>query len=214
MDLLSCSPEEYQTFYDGQAESISAANKQYIYKFNDSRFIWALTDILNRREETGPVDPILDVGTQHGQHALCLAALGFKVAAIDVSPVAIEYAEHTADALLPDDRGQVKYTVHNISNPKARYVDKFKTIIAFEVLEHVQDLKQSLKNIYDLLDRGGILYVSVPFEESFPCEDHVRTFDQTSLNQALLDQGFNVDKMSLRPHETGSDSWLFARAVK
>lgn len=59
----------------------------------------------------------------------------------------------------------------------------FEEITAFEVLEHVQDLPQTMKNFLDLLQDGGRLILSVPYELSrgaWQDPTHLRGFNENS----------------------------------
>ena len=59
----------------------------------------------------------------------------------------------------------------------------FDKITAFEVLEHVADLPQTMRNFLDLLREGGQLTVSVPYDLSYGAwqdPTHVRAFNERS----------------------------------
>ncbi|MDL2207414.1 class I SAM-dependent methyltransferase [Desulfovibrio sp. OttesenSCG-928-M16] len=60
---------------------------------------------------------------------------------------------------------------------------KFDRITAFEILEHVNDLPQTMRNFLDLLADGGELELSVPYELScgaWQDPTHVRAFNESS----------------------------------
>lgn len=59
----------------------------------------------------------------------------------------------------------------------------FETITAFEVLEHVADLPQTMRNFLDLLEDGGRLIASVPYDLSrgaWQDPTHVRALNENS----------------------------------
>ena len=59
----------------------------------------------------------------------------------------------------------------------------FAKVSAFEVLEHVADLPQTMRNILDLLYDGGVLELSVPYYLSLGADQdptHVRRFNEHS----------------------------------
>jgi SAM-dependent methyltransferase len=59
----------------------------------------------------------------------------------------------------------------------------FTQITAFELLEHVRDLPQIMRNFLDLLQEGGELQLSVPYELSLGAwqdPTHVRAFNENS----------------------------------
>jgi SAM-dependent methyltransferase len=60
---------------------------------------------------------------------------------------------------------------------------RFKKIRAFDVIEHVTDLPQTMMNFMDLLDEGGELVLNVPYELSLGAwqdPTHVRAFNENS----------------------------------
>ena len=67
----------------------------------------------------------------------------------------------------------------------------------FDVLEHVEDEGGFLKNIWNGLADGGLLYVTVPAHETlWSHEDelvnHYRRYNEKSLNKTMRNNGFNV----------------------
>ncbi len=61
--------------------------------------------------------------------------------------------------------------------------ESFSWVGAFEVLEHVSDLPQTMRNILDLLSDGGVLELSVPYALSLGADQdptHVRHFNEHS----------------------------------
>ncbi len=71
----------------------------------------------------------------------------------------------------------------------ARYGDiclasgSFKKIIAYDVLEHVKDLRELMTNCLELLEMGGMFEILVPYDLSFGAwqdPTHVRAFNEKS----------------------------------
>lgn len=68
----------------------------------------------------------------------------------------------------------------------------------FDVLEHIEDDKEFLSHLYQLLQPGGRLYVSVPaFNWLWSADDvhagHFRRYRSQILEESLRETGFNVE---------------------
>lgn len=85
--------------------------------------------------------------------------------------------------------------------------ERYDRILCSEVLEHTQNPKIILGNIYTLLEDNGLFVVSVPYDEKlveFQCTKcgemttggHINSFNESKLKSALEDVGFKV--MSVR----------------
>ncbi len=77
---------------------------------------------------------------------------------------------------------------------------KFDTIIFINVLEHIKNDKVSLKNSYNLLEKGGRVLIFVPaFPILFGSIDqlvgHYRRYKKNALSKKLLDAGFKIEKI-------------------
>jgi 2-polyprenyl-3-methyl-5-hydroxy-6-metoxy-1,4-benzoquinol methylase len=83
-----------------------------------------------------------------------------------------------------------------------KYKDRFNqynTIFAINVVEHILDDQQAIKNCYKLLKKGGHLIVLVPAYQSlynrFDKElEHYRRYNQKSLNNLFNIAGFKIIK--------------------
>lgn len=91
----------------------------------------------------------------------------------------------------------------------------FGTVFCSEVLEHLEDdiLHGGLKEIRRVMETGGKLIITVPFDENLEagmvyCPDcekwfhrafHVRSFDQQSMTDVLAQAGFRVVDMKVLP---------------
>ena len=59
----------------------------------------------------------------------------------------------------------------------------FTTVVAFDVLEHLEDLLPAMKNVLDLLELGGTFHIKVPYDLSLGAwqdPTHVRAFNENS----------------------------------
>ena len=75
---------------------------------------------------------------------------------------------------------------------------KFKNIFLLNVLEHIYNFENCLKNCYQALDKGGYFYGSTPFlfQVHGSPDDYFRYTEQ-SLIKALEDTGFNSIKIEV-----------------
>ena len=70
-------------------------------------------------------------------------------------------------------------------------------VFCSEVLEHVQNYKTALKELYRILKTGGTLILTVPVYKKYWGSDdrfvgHLTRFEPTSLRQNLTDVGFGI----------------------
>ena len=82
-----------------------------------------------------------------------------------------------------------------------KFPEKFDTIVCINVLEHVENDVQSLKNIYDILDPGGKLILFVPAMSSlYGTMDrflsHCRRYDKNGLSDKVKNAGFEIKKIN------------------
>jgi 2-polyprenyl-3-methyl-5-hydroxy-6-metoxy-1,4-benzoquinol methylase len=73
---------------------------------------------------------------------------------------------------------------------------QYAVITAFEVLEHTKDPLFCIEKIYDLLEIGGVLFMTVPEESGniFGVQDHNPWHYWTSTIQSMVSVMFNDDK--------------------
>ncbi len=94
----------------------------------------------------------LDVGCAFGHFTAALPE-SFEKHGCDVS----DYAIKTAKQCYP----KIRFKKADISRKKP-FNKKFDLILAFDVLEHVLDLKSALKNIHGMLKEDGVFIAGVP----------------------------------------------------
>lgn len=58
---------------------------------------------------------------------------------------------------------------------------KYDTILCLEVMEHVKEPSRLLKQMYDRLNPGGKILITVPIEKSLDWYTHLHTFDYVTL---------------------------------
>ncbi len=75
--------------------------------------------------------------------------------------------------------------------------NKYKTILCFEVIEHVMNPLHFIQEIYKLLDANGVLYISTPkapFINILSSTYHFTEYKQSKMEQLFKWAGFRVEK--------------------
>lgn len=141
---------------------------------------------------------ILDVGCSSGGLLHALQNLGYtRVLGLDPSPACAGTAERAFG---------IRVLTGTLSSPPAD-VGKHDLVILGAVLEHMRDLRTALRQVRNLLNPGGLLYIEVPDAVRFSSEadapfqefsvEHINYFSTTSLRNLLGAAGF--DEIESRP---------------
>ncbi len=123
---------------------------------------------------------ILEIGAGVGQNTLYLQRLG-QVDVIEVNEDGLE-ALH----LIPNIRKIISQPIPFILN------DKYDLVVAMDVLEHIEDDRSTVRWIFDKLNPGGYLFITLPAQQWLYSEHdmavhHFRRYSQSSLKQILPD---------------------------
>ncbi len=87
------------------------------------------------------------------------ATAGAQVTGIDLSPMAIKAAERHK-AVTGGNCLEIEYRLQSLADLKKERPKKFDVIVCSEVLEHVDDLEELLRDSCSLLKKGGIYFFS------------------------------------------------------
>ena len=140
--------------------------------------------------------PVLEVGYGAGAMLEELAARGFApVVGIDFSGSAARLARRRLARFPAASRPKVMRATLDALDP-AR--SRFGSILAFEVLEHVQDDHGLLAQAFALLEPGGCMVASVPaHQRRFSTWDemvgHFRRYERQQLRDRFTEAGFQVE---------------------
>jgi 2-polyprenyl-3-methyl-5-hydroxy-6-metoxy-1,4-benzoquinol methylase len=147
---LQFEPSEYQEIYaqagarhDGSSELLNAENSR------GKR----LAKLVNRHVSEGR---LLDIGCGHG--GFLRAVRGFKNVGIEVTPLP---AHQSLDAEV------VTGSFIDLCKSEKSLSEPFDVVTAFDVFEHLPDLKNYMQELTSLVRSGGLLFVTVPNIESF-----------------------------------------------
>lgn len=152
------------------------------------------------RIATPPKARVLDVGCGTGAILEMLSGT-FQAYGTDLSPHAIEFCRQ---------RGLQRLFLGTLSGyPRA---DPFGLVTLFDVLEHVEDDRSLLGDIYNLLEENGDLLISVPaFPSLWTKHDeilhHKRRYTKSSLRSVVNAAGFDIR------HLTFFNTFLFPVAL-
>lgn len=129
---------------------------------------------------------VLEVGAGAGALIDDLARLGHSCDALETSPGARKLAE-TLHA------GNENVRVHAVAEPG--WSGRFDYVLAFEVLEHIDDDSGALRQWFAWLRPGGHLLISVPaharrWSASDEWAGHFRRYERADLLQRLEEAGF------------------------
>ena len=122
-----------------------------LHQIKSHRMSYILGQIKNREIKNLK---ILDVGCGGGIICEPLARLGSKVTGIDFSPNNIKVAK------LHSKRNKLKINYIYKDIEKSKINEKFDIILMFEVLEHLDNWKKTIKNIKKNLNKNGIVIIS------------------------------------------------------
>ena len=122
-----------------------------LHQIKSHRMSYILDQINNRNIRNLK---ILDVGCGGGIICEPLARLGAKVTGIDFAPNNIKAAK------IHSKKNKLKINYINKDIEKSKLDEKFDIILMFEVLEHLDNWKKTIKNIKKNLNKDGMVIIS------------------------------------------------------
>ncbi len=122
-----------------------------LHQIKTHRMSYILDQINNRNIKNLK---ILDVGCGGGIICEPLARLGAKVTGIDFAP------NNIIAAKIHSKKNKLKINYINKDIEKSKLDEKFDIILMFEVLEHLDNWKKTIKNIKKNLNKNGLIIIS------------------------------------------------------
>jgi SAM-dependent methyltransferase len=163
----------------------------------------------------------VDVGAAGGGNTRVLQGLGWQVAAIEYGEDGAQVAGERGLPVLRGDATRLPVAAGSLD-----------LVVAFDVLEHIDDDKAAASGVFEALKPGGTFLVAVPADPRLwsahdDAVGHVRRYTRQTLTDLLASAGFTLDSVRswnvlLRPavalrrrKSTGSDlddmpGWLNA----
>ncbi len=165
-----------------------------------------------------PNDVVLDAGCGLGRHLRHLARMpGLKIFGIDKNAWALRETAKSLDAM-PDAQSK-DYLVSIADINRLPFADaSFDCIICSEVLEHIPDHEQAIRELDRILKPHGTLVVSVPrffaericwlISRDYYNEEggHIRIYKKKHLHDMLTRHGFVCWKINYK-HALHSPYW-------
>ena len=143
-------------------------------------------EILNQELDKHKVDLIWELGGGDGRMSIPLWERGKGVIAIEPH---YEGCLKVAEAGIPIFEGTLK----DLAIPH----NSLHAVGFFDVLEHIENEKEFLKNVYEKMEVSGLVFLSVPahswlFAEHDVALGHYRRYSRKSLRRVFEDVGFEV----------------------
>jgi ubiquinone/menaquinone biosynthesis C-methylase UbiE len=149
---------------------------------------------------------ILEVGTEQGQYAVALAARGFRVTGIELSPRMTKLARRNADSL---GIRNVEYLEADVERLELFGNSVFDGVVSFSALRYVPDLDKAFAEIRRVTRSGGSVVLDFPnrycpwfkvLKHYFGVADHIHdhTFRARDIRRRLKGAGFSqVETLTL-----------------
>jgi SAM-dependent methyltransferase len=130
---------------------------------------------------------VLDVGCGWGVTLDALIKHGYSVTGLDISRRILELI----------DRPELSLVEADLTNPSTAFSKKFDAVLVLDVLEHLDDDRDAVARIAQLLRPGGIMIASVPalpelFSEFDQIQGHRRRYVPQVLQKAFENTGLDI----------------------
>lgn len=143
---------------------------------------------------------LLEIGCGHGDFLVQAATRGLSVTGVEYSPHSAEVA-----AKKLGNNGQV---ICGEITQLLNYNEQFDYIVFADVIEHVRDPREFLRNAYSLLKKNGTAVAIVPSTDSFSARlmknkwmefkpEHLWYFSTRTLRRLLYSEGFGQTKVHI-----------------
>ena len=154
-------------------------NRQNAYKFH----------LINRYQPQA--ERFLDIGAGTGSFAGYVQEKGKRVFAVEPSG--------EARAIAGKEQPGVRFFADIKDIPPS---EKFDVITLWHVLEHIDDLREYLRRIYEMLEKKGYAFLALPNYKSYDAQvygeywaaydvpRHIRHFSRTSIRRLMAETGF------------------------
>lgn len=153
---------------------------------------------------------ILEVGCGIGNFTKSLTEFG-SVWAIDIKDEFIKETKKLVDDKAKVGFGDIEKEIYFFGEKK------FDCVTCINVLEHIEDDKKALRNLYELLKPNGFLILFVPahkflYSEIDKAIRHYRRYEKDKLVSDIEIAGFNILK-SKRVNFLGAIGWYLAGKI-
>lgn len=160
-------------------------------------------------------DPILDYGAATGELVEKLRTLGFSADGYEFSDDARDYC-------------RLNRNIELIESPVDILKARYRVISLIEVIEHLREPGQTLRELAECLEAGGQLFITTPSRNGWRArveggrwrearkKFHLYLFDEASIRNLLLNSGFsNIRRIRFSPiTRPGLAHWLWGRVMQ
>ena len=171
---------------------------QKLFRLEENDFrLHALQDLILKivpRKKTH----VLDLGCGSALFSCLLAQKGHEVVAIDPSQKMIELAKKRKKikGISNQDLEIIKMKAEGING----LLQKFDVILILDVLEHLKNDRKILFKLKKILNKGGVLIITVPAHPSLYGKrdkemGHFRRYSKKKLKKLLADSDYQIKKM-------------------
>jgi len=99
------------------------------------------------------------------------------------------------------EKSQFKYTSSYMEsggyNIEESINKKFDNVIMIHVLEHIEKDTLALKNVFNCLNKNGVLWIQVPFEKTLRSDlGHIRKYTKQGFKMKLSKTGFKLEEIN------------------
>lgn len=193
--LIKC--QKCGFIYMEQIPSIEDLDSHYkTYSYSDHQYLSPLTIesyniLLNEFEKYRNTNKLLDVGCGRGYFLKEAKKRGWEVFGTEYSEKAVEICTNEG----------INMKIGKLS-PNLFEIGDFDIITSFEVLEHINNPNEELRNINALLRNGGLFYCTTPNFNSLlryylksdyniiTYPEHLSYYVKSTLNKMLTQNGF------------------------
>jgi SAM-dependent methyltransferase len=131
----------------------------------------------------------IDVGAAGGGNTRVLQRLGWRAAAIEYGADGAAVCADRAIPVLRSDAVRLPLAAASVD-----------LVVAFDVLEHIEDDKAAAAGVYEALRPGGTFLVAVPADPALwsahdEAVGHVRRYTRQTLTDLLASAGFELESV-------------------
>jgi 2-polyprenyl-3-methyl-5-hydroxy-6-metoxy-1,4-benzoquinol methylase len=171
--------DEYKIEIDKIA---NAENKHFWFKSRRNLILQVFNKFISKE------DKIIEIGAGTGSIAKMLSSNGYNLSIGEIHPNGIAYALKNNTNNLPI------YQFNIMDNP---FKNEFDAVGLFDVLEHIEDDRLAIENIYNMLTANGKIVLTVPAHMWLWCEEdkvsnHFKRYELNDLKRLLIDSGFSI----------------------
>ena len=160
---------------------------------------------------------VLEIGAGFGNITKHLKGRELVIAS-DLDPVALEHLKGTFrdDRAVRVDSYRFPLDASALAEIRASRID---TIVCLNVLEHIEDDRATLADMYSLLAPGGRLVLLVPaFQRLFSSLDvhlrHFRRYEKDDLEEKIREAGFTLDDLRFANRPGIFGWWLNGKVLR